>query len=229
MTTRGDESALSAQSCTAACAYLSALPLFAGLYWQRGVPEVPGMCDRASVRITRRLITSSRTFSQDVSSGALIAEHPTRMGACDVMRHNPWNAVVCCGHSNGIVTMWTPNLSTPVVKMLTHRGPVTALAVDAGGRYPCDCRHGLETQGAYAAGRSSRLCADPHPTHTKSPLGVGHPCLPVRTGAQLLLTNAGQLATSARPGLCAVGFSSHVQVRGPPPTSPRRRRVWRAR
>ena len=57
------------------------------------------------------------------------------MGACSVMRANPWNAVLCCGHSNGIVTMWTPNLSTPAVKMLTHRGPVTALAVDAGGRY----------------------------------------------------------------------------------------------
>ena len=72
---------------------------------------------------------------QDVSTGQLVAQHRTKLGACSVMRHNPWNAVECLGHGNGTVTMWTPNMSTPVVKMLTHRGPVTALAVDSGGRY----------------------------------------------------------------------------------------------
>lgn len=50
------------------------------------------------------------------------------------MRQNPYNAVMCCGHANGTVTMWTPNITTPVVKMLCHRGAVTALAVDPMGR-----------------------------------------------------------------------------------------------
>jgi U3 small nucleolar RNA-associated protein 7 len=72
---------------------------------------------------------------QDVSTGALVAEHATRLGPCDVLRANPWNGVLCAGHTSGVVTMWTPNLSSPVVKMLVHRGPVSALAVDAGGRY----------------------------------------------------------------------------------------------
>jgi hypothetical protein len=31
--------------------------------------------------------------------------------------------------------MWTPNLTAPAVKMLCHRGPVTALAVDTSGRF----------------------------------------------------------------------------------------------
>ncbi len=31
--------------------------------------------------------------------------------------------------------MWTPNITTPVVKMLCHRGPLTALAVDISGQY----------------------------------------------------------------------------------------------
>ena len=43
------------------------------------------------------------------------------MGTCDVMRQNPWNAVMNLGHSNGVVSMWTPNMSTPVVKMLCHK------------------------------------------------------------------------------------------------------------
>lgn len=38
---------------------------------------------------------------QDTSTGALVAEHRTKLGACRVMRQNPWNAVVCCGHANG--------------------------------------------------------------------------------------------------------------------------------
>ena len=52
-----------------------------------------------------------------------MAQHRTRMGTCDVLRQNPWNAVVHLGHSNGVVSMWTPNMSTPVVKMLCHKVP----------------------------------------------------------------------------------------------------------
>lgn len=51
------------------------------------------------------------------------------------MRQNPWNAVLCLGHGNGTVTMWTPNITTPVVRMLCHNGPVRSLAVDSQGRH----------------------------------------------------------------------------------------------
>jgi len=70
---------------------------------------------------------------QDTSTGQIVAQHRTRLGSCEVMRQNPHNAVLCLGHSNGTVTMWTPNITTPVVKMLTHKGPVTAVAVDPTG------------------------------------------------------------------------------------------------
>lgn len=72
---------------------------------------------------------------QDTTTGQIVAQHKTRLGLCDVMRQNPWNAVMCLGHANGTVTMWTPNLTTPAVKMLCHRGPVRALAVDPTGHY----------------------------------------------------------------------------------------------
>lgn len=57
---------------------------------------------------------------QDTSTGRLVAQLPTRLGTCNVMRQNPWNACLALGHPNGVVTMWSPNVGTPLVKMLCH-------------------------------------------------------------------------------------------------------------
>ena len=46
-----------------------------------------------------------------------------------------YNAVNLLGHGNGVVTMWSPAVAKPLVKMLCHRGPVRALSADAGGNY----------------------------------------------------------------------------------------------
>lgn len=64
-----------------------------------------------------------------------MATHRTKQGPCGAMRQNPWNGVLCLGHGNGTVTMWTPNISTPVVRMLCHHGPVRSLAADREGRH----------------------------------------------------------------------------------------------
>jgi len=72
---------------------------------------------------------------QDTSTGHIVAIHKTRKGPCDALTQNPWNAVLCLGHGDGQVTMWTPNLTTPAVKMLCHYGPVKSVAVDPTGRY----------------------------------------------------------------------------------------------
>ena len=69
---------------------------------------------------------------QDTATGAIVAQHRTRMGTCDVMRQNPWNAVMHLGHSNGVVSMWTPNMSTPVVKMLCHKVGANCIIIAAG-------------------------------------------------------------------------------------------------
>jgi len=71
---------------------------------------------------------------QDTSTGDLISQHRTHLGRCDTMRMNPYNAVIALGHNNGTVTMWSPNMSTPLISMLCHYGPVTALAFDSQGR-----------------------------------------------------------------------------------------------
>ena len=51
------------------------------------------------------------------------------------MTQNPWNAIIHVGHSNGTVTLWSPNMTTPLVKMFTHHGPVRSLVIDREGRY----------------------------------------------------------------------------------------------
>jgi U3 small nucleolar RNA-associated protein 7 len=71
----------------------------------------------------------------DTSTGELVAELKTKMGRCEIMTNNPSNAIVHLGHANGVVSLWTPNLTSPVVKMLCHKGPVTAVAVENGGNY----------------------------------------------------------------------------------------------
>jgi len=72
---------------------------------------------------------------QDTSTGALVAELRTKLGAPSSMTQNRRNAIINVGHANGAVTMWSPNMSTPLVTMLTNKGPVRAVAVDRGGHY----------------------------------------------------------------------------------------------
>ncbi|OWF37440.1 WD repeat-containing protein 46-like isoform X2 [Mizuhopecten yessoensis] len=71
----------------------------------------------------------------DVSIGEKVAGHATGLGRLDVMCQNPNNATLCLGHSGGTVTMWSPNVKEPLVKMLCHRHGVRSIAVDPQGKY----------------------------------------------------------------------------------------------
>ncbi|XP_047322338.1 probable U3 small nucleolar RNA-associated protein 7 [Impatiens glandulifera] len=70
---------------------------------------------------------------QDVTTGEMIGNYKTGLGRSNVMQANPYNSVLSVGHSNGTVTMWKPTCATPLVKMLCHQGPVTALAFHSHG------------------------------------------------------------------------------------------------
>jgi len=67
---------------------------------------------------------------QDTTYGKIVAQHRTKLGPCESLTHNPHNGVSLCGHGNGVVTLWSPNMGTPLVKMLAHRGPIRAIAMD---------------------------------------------------------------------------------------------------
>eukprot|EP00127_Corallochytrium_limacisporum_P006317 Clim_evm28s225 gene=Clim_evmTU28s225 len=71
----------------------------------------------------------------DTSDGKVVAEHRTKMGPIRTMCQNPRNAIIHLGHGNGTVTMWSPNTSQNLVKMLCHRGNVEAVKVDNSGNY----------------------------------------------------------------------------------------------
>ncbi|RYP82944.1 hypothetical protein DL770_005457 [Monosporascus sp. CRB-9-2] len=72
---------------------------------------------------------------QDVSTGQLVSEIPTKLGPPVSLTQNPYNAVLHCGHQNGTVTLWSPTSQEPLVKLLAHKGPVRSIAVDREGRY----------------------------------------------------------------------------------------------
>lgn len=67
----------------------------------------------------------------DVTSGQVAADHNTHLGASTAMAQCPNNAVIHLGHNNGQMTLWTPNMATPVAKLLAHRGAVCGIAVNA--------------------------------------------------------------------------------------------------
>ncbi|CAK9024292.1 unnamed protein product [Durusdinium trenchii] len=66
---------------------------------------------------------------RDITHGTEVAEHRTKMGPATCLRQNPKNAVMHLGHDKGSVTLWTPTIKEPVVKMACHNAKVTALAV----------------------------------------------------------------------------------------------------
>lgn len=65
--------------------------------------------------------------------GEMVGNYRTGLGRTAVMQVNPFNGVVGLGHSGGIVTMWKPTSSAPLVKMLCHHGPISALAFHPNG------------------------------------------------------------------------------------------------
>lgn len=72
---------------------------------------------------------------QDVSTGQQVAEWNTKAGVATACSINPSNAITLTGHAGGVVSLWSPTVSNPLVKMFVHKGPVKAIAVDSSGLY----------------------------------------------------------------------------------------------
>lgn len=83
------------------------------------------------------LLSSINKFGQlhyqDITTGEMIGNYRTGLGRSDTMEVNPYNNVVAVGHSGGTVSMWKPTSAAPLVKMLCHRGPITAMAFHPNG------------------------------------------------------------------------------------------------
>jgi U3 small nucleolar RNA-associated protein 7 len=71
----------------------------------------------------------------DVSTGEYVAGYATGFGPCRVLKHNPINAVSHLGHSNGVVSLWSPAGGKSLVSIFCHKAPINDLAIDLEGRY----------------------------------------------------------------------------------------------
>ena len=72
----------------------------------------------------------------DVSTGQLVKHFkPTKTNKITNLTQNQSNAVILASHYNGSVSMWTPNMDEPVVKMLCHGSPIQDLCIDNQGKY----------------------------------------------------------------------------------------------
>lgn len=71
----------------------------------------------------------------DITLGKEVVQFHTLKGRLEIVCQNPYNAVLCCGHSNGTVSMWTPNSREPVASILCHPHPIKAIDIDPTGRY----------------------------------------------------------------------------------------------
>ncbi|CAD7971181.1 unnamed protein product [Amoebophrya sp. A25] len=63
----------------------------------------------------------------DVTSGTVVSHLKTKKGPLHCMRQNKRTAVMHAGHTNGVVSLWTPNMKEPCLKMLAHKGAVQCL------------------------------------------------------------------------------------------------------
>ncbi|KAH9823129.1 NUC141 domain-containing protein [Melampsora americana] len=66
----------------------------------------------------------------DTSTGQMVSQHRTKLGACHTMSQNPFNSIIHLGHQNGTISLWSPSISQAQVKILGHRGPVTSVSID---------------------------------------------------------------------------------------------------
>jgi U3 small nucleolar RNA-associated protein 7 len=71
----------------------------------------------------------------DVSTGQSLPQLYTKLGPATAFAQNPHNAILHVGHQKGLVTLWSPNSATPLVKLLPHHGPVRSIAMDKSGTY----------------------------------------------------------------------------------------------
>ncbi|KAK4403997.1 putative U3 small nucleolar RNA-associated protein 7 [Sesamum angolense] len=100
-------------------------------------PEEHGAAARLQFLNKHFLLTSINKLGQlhfqDITTGEMVGNFRTGLGRSDAMEVNPFNNVTAVGHSGGTVSMWKPTSAAPLVKMLCHRGPVTALAFHSNG------------------------------------------------------------------------------------------------
>ncbi|OHT05765.1 WD repeat protein [Tritrichomonas foetus] len=77
---------------------------------------------------------NGRLTYSDVTDGKTVAKFRTKRGTPTCMCYNRHNGVVSLGHTNGVVSFWTPNAEEPAATVFTHPSPLTSIDVDISGK-----------------------------------------------------------------------------------------------
>lgn len=75
------------------------------------------------IHILASINNSGKLRYQDVTMGEMVGNYRTGFGHTDVIQVSPYNGIVALGHSLGIISMWKPTSSAPLLKRPCHRGP----------------------------------------------------------------------------------------------------------
>ena len=74
----------------------------------------------------------------DTSTGKLISSIKSNKFITSLSK-NAHNGIIITGHSNGTLSMWTPNMDTPLVKMLAHPAAIREATVTIDGNKLITC------------------------------------------------------------------------------------------
>ena len=102
---------------------------------------------------------------QDTTTGQMVATHRTKLGPCDVMRQNPWNAAMCLGHGNGTGALLRPLLLLLSLLLLLRSQPMLLQL------YPLLLLPRLHSRATAAAALTPPALPPPPALRTQSPCG----------------------------------------------------------
>eukprot|EP01125_Pyxidicula_operculata_P001117 TRINITY_DN1103_c0_g1_i1.p1 TRINITY_DN1103_c0_g1~~TRINITY_DN1103_c0_g1_i1.p1 ORF type:complete len:607 (-),score=152.73 TRINITY_DN1103_c0_g1_i1:93-1913(-) len=109
----------------------------------------------------------------DVSTGSHVVTIPAPSPQCHALTHNPTNGVVHLGDSIGTVSLWSPNQTKPLIKMLCHQGAIKDIQVSLNGRYMATS--GLDSVVKIWDLRTYQVVNEFHPKNIVTSLSISQP------------------------------------------------------
>ncbi|CAD5218438.1 unnamed protein product [Bursaphelenchus okinawaensis] len=70
----------------------------------------------------------------DVSTGQMVQQWRMKQKDSTCMTQNQSNAIIVSGNTKGVVAMWSPNSKEALVEMLTHKAPLSGIAINRDGK-----------------------------------------------------------------------------------------------
>lgn len=71
----------------------------------------------------------------DTSTGQMVQQWRVKVKNTTCLTQNQSNAILVSGNTKGVVAMWSPNNREPLVELLTHKAPLSGIAVNKNGQY----------------------------------------------------------------------------------------------